>query len=90
MSNCDEMLDSAWEALAVSEKWSKTWKAFARRCRGMIVKEMVEMQDTHRQLAGIMQLRHQAILKLFTIGAVGIREEKHRHRHVVGSENHGA
>jgi hypothetical protein len=44
------MLDSAWEDLAVSQKWAAAWKALAKRCRGMILKEMVEMQDLHRQL----------------------------------------
>lgn len=40
--------------LTTSQTAAKAWKAFARRCRNMVVKEMVEMQDTHRMLQGIM------------------------------------
>jgi len=52
--SCDEALDSAWDAMQVQEKWAKAWKGFAKRCRGMIVKEMVDMQRLHAHLQQIM------------------------------------
>lgn len=47
-------IQAAWEALEVSQKWAAAWKGFAKRTRRMIVKEMVQMQETHRQLVDIM------------------------------------
>jgi hypothetical protein len=40
--------------LEVATKWAGAWKGFARRVRAMLVKEMVEMHQTHMQLQGIM------------------------------------
>jgi hypothetical protein len=44
----DELyIDSLHRELEVAHKWAGAWKGFARRCRGMIVKEMVELQQAY-------------------------------------------
>ena len=49
-----EELNRLRKQVRISWKWAAAWKAFAKRCRKMIVKEMVEMQQTHAQLQQIM------------------------------------
>jgi hypothetical protein len=49
------MLNSAWDDLDVSRKWAGAWKAFARRCRGMIIKEMVELQQASAHVQDMLE-----------------------------------
>jgi hypothetical protein len=50
----ERYVDKLHVELEVAQKWASAWKAFARKARGMVVKEMVEMQQLHRQLQAML------------------------------------